>query len=993
VEELYRRLLNFWVFKAKFNVTNNIKAISDLCHTIVYSHKFAYKNPSKPTLMKPSLQRSTTRLWLNSAFFLLITISSSNILLAQISTKKKIFTFEDAMQFKAHSDVAISDDGQFLGFNFWPDLGDGEAQIYKTATAGSGDYSPFLTIPYGKNITFNRSASFAAITLKVPTEWKEDKETKKKSKSFDSLAVYSLNTAERLMAFDSLKTFAFSPDGNVLAVLREAQEFKDAKKSYGSSLHLLNLSTSEEAHIDWVTSMSMDSSGTHLIISIADTSGQLNALQYIALKNNFAINTIASGVDHEYDGLTWQHNSQKVVFSEAKSLGKKKGHEQATVHIFDAKAKAKNVLTSLDKAKLPTDVKEAYKTPFDQSFYWSADGDRLFFGLQEDWIFNAVNKAEVEENEEDTSELYDVNRILAKKTVDVWHTEDPMIKTHEKKQWNNTKNARLSVVYHLKNKTLVALGSKDLALSVRPSDHSNRVLASYDNPYAKERTWDGFYADQYVVDVQTGEASKIATRHSGDLELSPDGNRVVFFQDSTWHTVQFTKKMTITKHIQHNDMIHFANEDHDSPSQVPSYGFGAWVGDNQAIVYDKFDLLLLNLDNSQVENSSAGNGRETKNTYRILNEKRNPKQFKTIQNVVLSAYNQQDKSYGLYELKRAGSVPTKIIHDAKKWDVAAKAKEASRWIFTKEDYHEYPDFYVVDEANLASPKRLTNLHPEIDDYAWGRSELIEYTSLDGTPMQGVVIKPGNYEEGKQYPVLIYYYRFFTQRLHEFNIPRVNHRPSFPIWASDDYLIFLPDIRFEVGRPGLAATKSLVPGVQEIIKRGYADPDNIGLHGHSWSGYQTAFMITQTDIFKAAIAGAPVSNMTSAYGGIRWGSGLARAFQYEKTQSRLGVSMWDNLQPYIENSPLFYADKINTPLLFIHGDADGAVPWYQSIELYVAMRRLGKEAVFLQYHGEDHHPAAYPNKLDWAVKMKEYFDHYLKGKPAAWVTEGVRYEGE
>lgn len=932
-----------------------------------------------------------SRFTLSLSLLLGISLVSVN-LSAQSTSKKKTFTFEDAMQFKAHSDVTISDDGQFLGFDFWPDLGDGETRIYKTSLASSGSYSPFLTIPYGKNITFNRKASHAAVTLKSPTEWKESK-GKKKAKSFDSLAVYSLATAERIMVFDSLKSFAFSPDGNVLAVLHQAQEFKEVQKNYGSMLELINLTTAEKAHLNWVSSMSMDSTGAHLVISIADTSGQLNALQYVALTNNFAINTIASGVDHEYDGLLWHHDSQKVVFSEAKSLGKKKGHEEAAVHIFDAKPRSKSVLTTLKLSELPAEISSAFKTPFDQSFYWSKDGDRLFLGLQENWIFDAVNKSEVDESKDENSELYDVNRILEKKTVDVWHTDDPMIKTHEKKQWNTTKRARLSVVYHLKKKALVALGSEALPLRVRPSDHSNRVLASYDAPYAKDRTWDGFYADQYVVDLQSGEASKIITRHSGDVELSPNGNRVVFFQDSTWHSVQFTKKMTVTMPFQFVETIRFADEDHDYPSDVPSYGFGAWVGENQAIVYDKYDLLLLNLDNNQVENSTVGNGRETHNTYRILNESRDPKVLKTIQNVVLSAYNQQDKSYGLYMLAKSGSVPTKIVHDAKKWDVAAKAKEASRWIFTKEDYHEYPDFYVVDEANLAVQKRLTNLHPEIDDYAWGRSELIEYTSIDGTPMQGVVIKPGNYVEGKKYPVLIYYYRFFTQRLHEFNIPRVNHRPSFPIWASDDYLIFLPDIRFEVGRPGLASTKSLVPGVQEIIDRGYADPDNIGLHGHSWSGYQTAFMITQTNIFKAAIAGAPVSNMTSAYGGIRWGSGLARAFQYEKTQSRIGVSMWDNLQPYIENSPLFYADKIDTPLLFIHGDADGAVPWYQSIELYVAMRRLGKEAVFLQYHNEDHHPAAYANKLDWAVKMKEYFDHYLKGKPAAWVTDGVRYEGE
>ena len=221
---------------------------------------------------------------------------------------------------------------------------------------------------------------------------------------------------------------------------------------------------------------------------------------------------------------------------------------------------------------------------------------------------------------------------------------------------------------------------------------------------------------------------------------------------------------------------------------------------------------------------------------------------------------------------------------------------------------------------------------------------------------------------------------------------VNHRPCFPFYTSNGYVVFLPDIRFEVGQPGFAASKCLVPGVQKLIDMGIADPKAVALHGHSWSGYQTAFVITQTNIFAAAIAGAPVSNMTSAYSGIRWGSGLARQFQYEKSQSRIGGTLWDSRQKYIDNSPVFFADRIKTPLLIQFGDKDGAVPWYQGIELYLAMRRLDKECIFLQYRNEPHHLKQYANKLDYSMKMKQYLDHYLKGKPAAdWIKKGVRYK--
>ena len=286
------------------------------------------------------------------------------------------------------------------------------------------------------------------------------------------------------------------------------------------------------------------------------------------------------------------------------------------------------------------------------------------------------------------------------------------------------------------------------------------------------------------------------------------------------------------------------------------------------------------------------------------------------------------------------------------------------------------------------------MNPQVEDFAWGTAELVEWRSDDGIPLQGVLIKPGNYQPGKRYPVLVYFYRFMSQRLYDFNQVVINHRPCFPYYASNGYAIFLPDIRFEVGRPGLSSVKCLVPGVQKLIDMGIADPDAIALHGHSWSGYQTAFVVTQTNIFKCAIAGAPVSNMTSAYGGIRWGTGLARQFQYEQSQSRIGGSLWEYPERYLANSPLFFADRIETPILIMHGDKDDAVPWYQSIEFYLAMRRLGKYCVFLEYRDEPHHPKKYANKLDYTIRMKQFLDHYLKEAPAPdWMTKGVPYRGK
>ena len=326
-----------------------------------------------------------------------------------------------------------------------------------------------------------------------------------------------------------------------------------------------------------------------------------------------------------------------------------------------------------------------------------------------------------------------------------------------------------------------------------------------------------------------------------------------------------------------------------------------------------------------------------------------------------------------------------------KLTVLGRSKDADTIVFSKERFDVFPDLYTANYSAPQNAVKQTDLDKQRQAFNWSQSELVHWTNGDGKPLDGVLIKPTNYQEGKRYPVLVYYYRFMTDRLHAFPQMNINHRPNFAWYINNGYAVFLPDIRFEIGYPGASSVQALTSGVQKLIEIGIADPDAIGLQGHSWSGYQTAFAITQTKMFKAAVAGAPVSNMTSAYSGIRHGTGIARQFQYETGQSRIGASLFAAPQKYIENSPVFYADRIQTPLMIMFGDKDDAVPWEQGVEMYLAMRRAGKDVVFLQYEDEPHHLKKYPNKLDYSIRMMQYFDHYLKGKPAPeWLSKGEAY---
>jgi len=238
---------------------------------------------------------------------------------------------------------------------------------------------------------------------------------------------------------------------------------------------------------------------------------------------------------------------------------------------------------------------------------------------------------------------------------------------------------------------------------------------------------------------------------------------------------------------------------------------------------------------------------------------------------------------------------------------------------------------------------------------------------------------------------VYHYEQLSQNLHAYVPPNGRNVTNPTHYVSNGYLVFTPDIYYQEGYPGPSALKSIVPGVNMLLARGYVDPKGIGIQGQSWGGYQGLYMITQTNIFSAAMLGAPVVNMTSAYGGIRWGSGVARAFQYETGQSRIGGSIWETPLRYVENSPLFWLDKVKTPVFFMHNDADDAVPWYQGIEAFVALRRLGKEVYLINYNNDVHNPQSRANQKDMAMRMEQFFDHHLRGKPAPeWMKKGVPY---
>lgn len=355
----------------------------------------------------------------------------------------------------------------------------------------------------------------------------------------------------------------------------------------------------------------------------------------------------------------------------------------------------------------------------------------------------------------------------------------------------------------------------------------------------------------------------------------------------------------------------------------------------------------------------------------------------------LLTQNEDTKQWGYYKQSfGANKAPEKIVSGPYSISSLTKAKNADIYIYTKQSFDKSPDLYVT--SDLKKETKLSAINPQQENYNWFTAELVHWTTPKGYKSTGVLYKPANFDPNKKYPMLVYFYEKVSEGLYGYQSPAPTpSRLPISYFASNGYLVFTPDISYEIGHPGQSAVEFVNSGVEELKKNNWVDGKHIGIQGQSWGGYQVAYLITQNDMYAAAWAGAPVANMTSAYGGIRWESGVNRQFQYEKTQSRIGATLWDKPELYIENSPLFKFPKVHTPVVVMSNDADGAVPWYQGIEMFTALRRLNKPVWLLQYNDEAHNLVQRKNRKDITIREAQFFDHFLKGAPMpVWMATGV-----
>lgn len=578
--------------------------------------------------------------------------------------------------------------------------------------------------------------------------------------------------------------------------------------------------------------------------------------------------------------------------------------------------------------------------------------------------------------------------------MDVWSYKDKLIQPEQKARLEELKDKAYKSIYNTGTGDIVHLHDEQIEFVNTGDTGEQQFMLGYtSSPYDVERSWEyPWLRDYYIVDTQTGKKDLILEGQGVDPYLSPDGNFAVYYnmKDRNWWMLELSTstKRNLTKGLQ----VNFYDEENDIPARPQPYGFGGFTRDGNVLLYDQFDIWSASLKKPKKPVNITLDGRKTETVYRSLRLDPEHHTAATTYNkdLLVTAFDEKDKSEALYSLdQRNGKKKTLIADGAHHLGRFELAENDNNLLFTKENFQHFPDVHLL-KGPKANVIQVTNANPQQENFKWGTVEKISWTAFDGTPLDGLLYKPENFDATIKYPLITYFYEKRSDNLHQYHIPQ----PSASIvnmsyLVSNDYVVFVPDIVYKEGKPGESAYNAVVSGVEAVEELGFIDSKNMAIQGQSWGGYQVAHLVTVTKKFKAAMAGAPVSNMTSAYGGIRWQSGLSRAFQYEKTQSRIGKNLWEGLDLYLENSPLFGIPNIETPLLIMHNDADGAVPYYQGIEMFMGMRRLNKPAWLLVYNDEAHNLRKTKNRFDLSIRMMQFFDHYLKGAPAPqWMTQGV-----
>ncbi|TPG63803.1 prolyl oligopeptidase family serine peptidase [Hymenobacter nivis] len=920
--------------------------------------------------------------------FLLVCLAGPGALRAQPTPKKPLdHTVYD--QWQSVGRQRISNNGKYVLFEVKPQQGDGT--LYLKTVAGRA----LRQVSRGDSALFTADAKFAVFAIKPRYQDVRQAKIKKKKPDQmpkDSLGVFALGPGQ-LTKYADVKSFRLAEEASVLAFLASKPAVKDSLKKApadtvkkitdrllqtnkeGAQLTVLNLLTGRRRTFGAVTDYQVSKPGNKVAFAVAAPKGNKDPeiksglFVYDLAANSVRQVSAGKGV---YKNLAFDDAGQQLAFT-AEKHPEKALVKPFSLYYSDFRGDSARLVLGPGGAGL----KKGWSPSGFGKVLFSDNGEKLFFGTAADPIPQDTTLVDFE-----TAKL------------DVWNYKDdylqPMqLKTLKKDLQRNY----LAVAYPRQGNKFVQLEDEYLRDSfTAEKNNAEYVLAVTDTAKRVSMQWEGTTLKQaYLVSTRTGERIAINPKAAKSrFQLSPLGRYVVWYDYASKNWFSFAVATRKTTNLTAKTGVAMADEENDSPDDAQPYGIAAWAKDDAALlVHDRYDLWKIDPKTGAATNFTGGLGRRGKLIFRYRMAAEKQKFVEPKEDLMLLVQDETTKQWGYYKKNLASAgAPQRLALGPYGYSPLMQAKNADVYIYTKANVAQPADLYA--SRDFQHETKLSSINAQQKDYNWFTAELTHWTTPKGYAATGVLYKPENFDPAKKYPMVVYFYEKLSDGLYKYTAPAPTpSRLDIALFASNGYLVFTPDISYTIGEPGPSAVEFVNSGVEALKKNAWVDGAHVGIQGQSWGGYQVAYLITQTNMYAAAWAGAPVVNMTSAYGGIRWESGMSRQFQYEHTQSRIGGTLWEKPEAYIRNSPLFALPKVQTPVVIMSNDADGAVPWYQGIEMFTDLRRLGKPVWLLQYNGEAHNLVKRENRKDISIRELQFFDHYLKGAPApVWLEKGV-----
>ena len=913
--------------------------------------------------------------------------------------------FKDTLGWKRVSSPTISNDGQWFAHKLMPNEGDSEIVLRRNKDGKEWRFPAGEAQGFGGgDAAFSDDGKWFAFTVS-PT-FKDGKRLRKERKPLHNKLTLIELASEKKVEVEKVRRFAFSGENAAWIALHKygadaAPAMPAAmpampgapaapERATGSDLILRELSTGNELNVGNVADFAFDKKGAWLAWTIDANEKSGNGIQVRNMSNGAVLPLDSDKA--VYRGLNWTEKGEGLAA--VKGI-EDKGFEDKLYSVvafnFISGTPNKIVYNPKDDKDFPANLTVSPN----RNPSWTEDMSAVLFGLHEVKKKKPGDMPKEGDDPAAPNAAPNPAALMARRNQDepekpdlvLWHWQDKRLQSQQQVEEPRDKNFSYLATYRVTEKKFLRFADETLR-TVTAAPKQQYAIGIDTRDYEMMSNLDGRrYQDIYVVDLKTG-ARKLALKKSRNaFGPSPDGTQMLYHEDGHFMTYDLAsgQSTNITAKV---PATFWNEEDDHNVVKPPTFPLG-WTKDGKSVLLsDGWDIWNVPTRGGNAVNLTV-NGKKDKIRYQTRYRlDADEKGIDLTQPMYVRAYGEWTKKMGVARIENGKPGAKMLMWDDASYGALLKAKNADTYLFTRETYQDSPDYYLAD-ASLSNGQKLTNANPQQKDFLWSSgSKLVDYTSAKGDKLQGALFLPANYQPGKSYPTIVYIYEKLSQGLNGYTSPTFSgFNKSF--YTSNGYAVFMPDIKYKINDPGMSAVWCILPGLQAAIATGVVDKDKVALHGHSWGGYQTAFMVTQSDAFKAAIAGAPLTDMISMYNLIYWNSGGGNMSIFESSQGRFTTSPVDNAEAYIRNSPVFHAKNVKTPLIILHNDKDGAVDFTQGIEYFNQLRRLQKQVVMLQYKGENHGLRVPANMKDYAVRMKEFFDHQLLGKPAPqWWVEGV-----